>query len=272
MSGPAVLVTGASGTVGRRLAARLEAAGADVRRAGRTGPVRFDWRDPASQEDALAGVERLYVVPPTGEFDPVPAVLAGLRRALEHGVRRIVLQSSSQITAATPGYGELVRATREAPEWAVLRPSWFAQNLTGDGPAAAGLRAGRVVTSTGDGRVPFVDAADIAAVAERALLDERSHDTDHVITGPAALSYADAAALAAALLGHPVEHVDVPRDAFVGLLYEQGLEPGIAGVLADLDQIVRAGAEDRVTDTVARLAGRAPRALAEVLAEELVRA
>jgi hypothetical protein len=76
-----------------------------------------------------------------------------------------------------------------------LRPSWFMQNFTGDHPVAGGVRAGELVTATGDGRLGFVDAADIAAVAVRALTDPVAHDTDHVLTGPEALSYADAAAV-----------------------------------------------------------------------------
>ena len=85
----------------------------------------------------------------------------------------------------------MVRSTM--PEWTVLRPSWFMQNFTGDHLVAQGVRDGEIVTATGDGRVAFVDAADIAAVAGRALIDDEPHNAEYILTGPDALSYEDAA-------------------------------------------------------------------------------
>ncbi|WP_410600818.1 hypothetical protein [Amycolatopsis sp. lyj-90] len=67
------------------------------------------------------------------------------------------------------------------------------------------------------------------------------------------------------LLGRPVEHVDVRHGEFVRYLRSTWLPSGIAGVLADLDQLIRAGAEDRVSDTVERLTGRPPRDLVDIL-------
>jgi hypothetical protein len=72
--------------------------------------------------------------------------------------------------------------------------------------------------------------------------------------------------MATSLLGHPVEHVDLPHAEFVRYLRSTGLPPGIAGVLAHMDQLIRAGAEDRVSDTVERLTGYPPRDLGDILA------
>jgi uncharacterized protein YbjT (DUF2867 family) len=66
----AVLVTGASGTTGSRVAARLSARGVDVRPASRSGPVRFDWYDPDTHAGALAGADRVYLVPPIRDPEP----------------------------------------------------------------------------------------------------------------------------------------------------------------------------------------------------------
>lgn len=62
---------------------------------------------------------------------------------------------------------------------------------------------GVLVTATGEGRVGFVDARDIAEVAARALADERSHDTAHVITGPQALSYGELVNVISQVTGRP---------------------------------------------------------------------
>ncbi|MEU0842526.1 NAD(P)H-binding protein [Streptomyces sp. NPDC005962] len=272
MAEPTVLVTGATGNTGSRVVRMLRERGAAVRAAARRpGPeagagagadgVRFDWYDPATHAAALTGVERLYLVAPVGEADPVPVVEPFLTAALARGVRRVVLLSSSAIPADAPGLGALHRLVRDTvPEWAVLRPSWFMQNFTGDHPVAHAIRGdGQIVTATGDGRVAFVDAEDIAAVAVRALLDDRPHDTDHVITGPEALGYADAARVVAEVSGRPVGHVPVTAGVLRESLAEAGIPPEFAAVLAGLDEDIRGGAEDRTTDTVRRITGHEPR-------------
>lgn len=260
------VVTGATGTTGRRVATALEAVGEPVRRASRS-VSGFDWADPATHDTAFDGAEALYLMAPVGEADPMPVVEPALRRALSRGLRRVVLLSSSLVEPSSTGYGALASLVREAPEWTVLRPSWFAQNFTGDHPVAVGVRSGRVTSATGNGRVPFVDAADIAAVAVAAL--RGAAPGEQLITGPAALSYDDACAVASRVVGHPVEHVSVAPDVLVDHLTDAGLPRPMAEVLAGLDELIAAGAEDRVTDVVERVTGHPPASLEAVLRDAL---
>ena len=74
-------------------------------------------------------------------------------------------------------------------EWAVLRPTWFMENFSEQQYLPSIRDEDRILTATGEGRVPFVSAEDIADVAYRALVDERSHDTDHLILGPELFCY-----------------------------------------------------------------------------------
>lgn len=269
-----VLVIGGTGTTGSRVAALLRARAATVRIATRTPAtghrehVRFEWTDPAGHAEALAGVDGIYLVAPVGVADPLPVVEPFLTRARRSGARRVVLLSSSAIGEGAPGLGAvhaLVRAT--VPQWAVLRPSWFMQNFVGSHPVAAGIRtAGEIVTATGSGRVAFVDAADIASVAAHALLDAVSHDTEHVITGPRALSYAEAAGIVSEVTGQAVRHRPVDPTELVARLAAAGHSTEFATFLAGLDDDIRRGAEDRVTDTVASVTGRSARSFAEFVA------
>lgn len=194
-------------------------------------------------------------------------MLPFLRRAGSTGLRRAVLLSSSAIPAGGPAVGQVHRELPALVEqWAVLRPSWFMQNFTGDAPHARGIReSGAIRTAAGDGRVGFVDAEDIAAVAVRALTDTRSPDTDLVLTGPEALSHDDVAAIISQVTGRAVAHRHLTfeelRDRWAA---EIPLE--FATMLAGMDRAIAAGAEDRTTDTVLRLTGRPPgtfRAFAE---------
>lgn len=269
MTGQAnALVIGGTGTTGRLVAAELRAAGVAVRIATRNpGPadpdhVRFEWQEAATHGPAVAGMDGVYLIPPIGVAEPAPLVGRFLEAATRAGVRRVVLLSSSAVADNETGLGALPPLVRAMPEWAVLRPSWFMQNFVGR--LAAGIRErGEVVTATGRGRVAFVDAADIAAVAARSLTDAAPHDTDHVITGPEALGYDDATAIITAVTGHPVRHRAVSTaemtDTFAGL----GIDRAYAAVLAGLDEDIRNGAEDRITSTVQDVTGRPARSFTE---------
>lgn len=146
--------------------------------------------------------------------DPAPIVRPFLERGLAGDWRRVVLLSSSATEPGDHGLGALHRLVSDmVPEWVVLRPSWFMENFISDHPVAAGLRAGEVTTATGDGRIGFVDVANIASVATHLLLQDDPPNDDYVITGPQALSYADVCDLVTELTGRPTRHVTVSTTA-----------------------------------------------------------
>ncbi|TCO54317.1 NAD(P)H-binding protein [Actinocrispum wychmicini] len=264
-----VLVIGGTGTTGSRIAALLREQAATVRIGtrkpthGHPEHVGFDWSEPATHGPAVAGVDRVYVLAPLGVAEPGRLVEGFLAEARRAGVRRVVLLSSSAVPDGTSGLGALPPLVRAAmPEWGVLRPSWFMQNFVGQ--LAAGIRErGEIITATGPGRVGFVDAADIAAVAAKALLDPVPHNTDHLITGPEALSYADAAAIIADTTGRVVRHRAVSTAEMTTRLVATGLSPEYAALLAGLDEDIRHGAEDRVAPTVQDVTGRPSRSFRE---------
>lgn len=271
-----VLVLGATGTTGSRVVDFLRDRDVPTRSATRTpratGQVRFDWADRDTHAPALRDSAAVYLVAPIGVVDPVPLVEPFLEEALRQDVRRVVLLSSSAMEEGESSLGAvhaLVRAT--VPEWAVLRPSWFMQNFTGDHAVGAGVRAGEIVSATGDGRVAFVDAGDIAAVAGHALTDDVSHDTEHVLTGPEAVSYPEAAEIIGKWTGTPVRHRSLSVEDFTRHLVASGLPAEFAAILAALDEDIRGGSEDRVTDTVERVTGRPARAFREFVAAEIPR-
>jgi uncharacterized protein YbjT (DUF2867 family) len=271
------LVIGATGTTGSRTTAQLMTAGHRVKAASRHAapvsgaePVRFDWYDPATHGAALDGVDRVYLIPPLGESDPAAVMLPFLQRARTAGVHRAVLLSSSAIAEGGPAVGTVHRALPGLFEqWAVLRPSWFMQNFTGTHIHALSIREdGTIWTATGSGRVGFVDAEDIAAVAVHALTDEHAPNTDLVLTGPEALSYDDIATIITEVTGRPVVHrhlsYEQMRDRLTALM---PLE--FAAMLAGMDRAIAEGSEDRVTDTVQRLTGRPPHTFRALLEKKM---
>ncbi|HWO23761.1 MAG TPA: NmrA family NAD(P)-binding protein [Kofleriaceae bacterium] len=273
-----ILVIGATGHTGRHVVSGLTQLGRPVRAATRGAhvpdstaePVRFDWAEPSSYDAALAGVERMYVMAPDLVADPLVLMQPFLERAWERGVRRVVLLGASSSPEGAPGLGLVHRLLSErSPEWAVLQPSSFMQNFVNERhPHGAGLKNdGLLVTATGDGRVGFVDARDIAEVAVRALADETSHNTAHLVTGPQALRYDDIVAVITEVAGRPMRHVKATPKEARRHLTTLGIPDRSARILVRLDEAIQQGAENRVTDTVARVTRHEPRTF-EAFAKE----
>ncbi|MFD7368772.1 NAD(P)H-binding protein [Nocardiopsis alba] len=266
-----ILVTGASGMTGRRVASRLTEAGRSVRTATRSGGggddhVRFDWDDPATHGAALEGTGALYLVCPPTAVDPAPAVLPFLDLAREHGVSRAVMLSAQGITDSNEGMGAVQVRVREVfPEWAVLQPAWFMQNFT-EGVFAPGIRAsGQVLAPTGTGRVGFIDAEDIAACAVRALVDERAPQRTLELSGPESLSFGDVAELLSKATGTAVRHTD-PEPALVKEhLVGQGIPADYADVLLFLYSGIAQGWDDVLHGTVEEVLGRPPASFSDFL-------
>lgn len=270
------LVIGATGTTGSRTAARLTAAGHRVKAASRRAapvagaePVLFDWYDPATHTAALDGVDHVYLIPPLGDSDPAATMLPFLHQARAAGVHRAVLLSSSAIPEGGAAVGKVHQALTDLFEqWAVLRPSWFMQNFTGTHAHARSIRdEGTIWTAAESGRVGFVDAEDIAAVAMRALTDEQAPNSDLVLTGPEALGHDDIATIITEVTGLPVAHRRLTYEQMRDRLTTQ-MPAEFAAMLAGMDRAIAEGAEDRVTDTVQRLTGRPPRTFRSLLERE----
>lgn len=271
-----VLVTGATGNTGSRVVSGLRESGRPVRAASRNpggadpDAVTFDWADAATFAPALAGVGAVYLVAPVGVADPMPMVRPFFGAAAAAGVRRVVQLSSSAVGRGDPVLGEIHDlGARTFDEYTALRPSWFMQNFVGDHPLADGIRGSReVVTATGDGRLGFIDAADIAAVAVQALIRPGYLGGELVLTGSDALSYPQAAELVAEAIGEPVRHLDLTTDELATRLTTAGYPREFATALAALDARIRDGEQDFVTTTVADVTGRPPTSLREFLFRE----
>ena len=264
-----VLVTGGTGTTGRRTLDALRAAGAPAVGAARrpaAGGVRFDWHDPATWAAGLEGTDAAYLVAPAGPGDPAPPMLAWLEAAAAAGVTRIVLLSASLLEAGGPAMGQVHQwLQRSGLGWAVLRPTWFADNFT-EGRHRDTIRQERAITTAaGDGRVPFVSADDIAAAAAGLLSADRMPDNDYVLTGSELLDHDQVAHRIGAVIGQPVTHRRVGFNELVGLHVGHGLGREHAETLAFMDLLIADGAEDRQTPDLERLLGRAPTGLSEII-------
>ena len=258
-----ILITGGTGKTGRRLAERLCRAGVAhrvaSRRGGQPGTAPFDWTDPTTWNEALDGVFAVYLVAPPSAGDPAPVMIDFVARALGLGVTRFVLLSAASLPVGGPAMGQVHAWLNDnADEWAALRPSWFMQNFSEGAHLINILEADAIFSATGDGRVPFVSADDIAAAAFALLSAGTLPNTDFVLTGDAALSYDEAAELIGASVGRRIAHHRLTPEQHAELWISRGLSPTHAELLARMDAAIAAGAAERPTDAVARLTGRRP--------------
>lgn len=270
-----ILLTGGQGKTSSRLAQLLQSRGHKVRTAGRKAPtspdgpsehVIFDWYDPSTHEAALKDMDAVYLVAPP-DLHPEKMMIPFIRQALESSVRRFVLLSSASISADDPVFGPVHRELlSRAPEWAVLRPSYFMQNFSEAVHAYTIRESNQIFTAAGSGKVGFVDAEDIVAVAAEALTRLDPFNDELIITGPEALSYDEAADRIRELTGLPVTHTAITEDELRQNLIVAGVPREYAVFLAGLDTRIRTeGIEDQVSDTIRRVTGCEPRSLADFI-------
>ncbi|GAA3241666.1 zinc-binding dehydrogenase [Nonomuraea helvata] len=247
-----VLVTGATGTVGRLVAAQLGDTGVEVRPFSRAGG---DLSDPGSLP--LDGVESAFLVWPFATADGARAVIDAIARR----ARRVVYLSSA---AVRDHEREIERLIEESGvEWTFLRPHAFAANAL---RWAAQVRSGVVRGSYGRAAMPVVDERDIAAVAVRALLDDGHHGAVHELTGPESITQADQVRIISEIMKFPVRWEEVPAHHTREELLARGWPPqAVDGVLRAQADLVAHPAP--LTATVEEVTKTPPRTFATWVAE-----
>ncbi|GIF16270.1 NAD(P)H-binding protein [Actinoplanes teichomyceticus] len=280
-----ILVTGATGNVGRQVVAQLVRAGQPVRamtrrpQAGRLPDsvevVRGDFERPGTWSAALDAVESVYLFP----FAYAGTDHGFVEEAVKAGVTRFVVHSAAAAGFApgTGGDGALgwhLTQEREAhralellveasgAEWTHVRPGLLAANAL---QWADQIRTGRVVRGPyAAAGYPVVHEADVADVAVAALLTDDHVGAAYTVTGPAKVSQAEQAAAIGAAIGVPVRFEELdPAEA-----RRRWLRAGVDEETADWMIALLADAVDGTgalppTDTYLRVTGRPPRTFAQ---------
>jgi uncharacterized protein YbjT (DUF2867 family) len=262
---PSILVLGATGKTGRRVARRLTALGHPVRIGSRTARPPFDWDHPQTWAPAVEGTAAVYVTyqPDVSFPGAAERVETFARQAVAAGVGRLVLLSGRGEPDAVPAE-DAVR-TAGVP-WTVLRASWFAQNFSEHfllDPVLDGVIAlpGRDVAE------PFIDVDDVAAVAVAALTEDGHDGRTYELTGPRLVTFAEAADAISAATGRPVRYVPVSREEYAAEAVAQGVPAEEAGPMADLFARVLDGHNAHVDTGVRDVLGREPRDFGDFVRE-----
>ena len=252
-----ILVIGGTGKTGRRVAQRLQDRGVSVRIGSRSGAPPFDWEDHGTWDAALHGATAAYIsYYPDLAVPGTPALIAGLaERALAAGARRLVLLSGR-------GEEEAERAEQalraSGAEWTIVRCSWFMQNFS-ESYFAEPLAAGELALPAGGVREPFVDAEDIADVAVAALTEDGHAGRLYELTGPRALTFAEAVAEIARATGREMRFAPIPMEAFAAGLEAEHVPGDVVALLRYLFTEVLDGRNEPLAHGVREALGREPR-------------
>lgn len=269
MSG--ILVTGATGTFGAAVAQILRNSGEAVRVLVRD-PARFagagvevaigDFADPASLDAALSGIDRVFLA----SFDrpEMPALqrnllVAAHRRGVRHVARISTLGvDNPRFGAIMAGHAEGERQLEQTDlAFTHLRPSWVLQNFL-PSSAATPVRDGKIRLPAGQGRVGFVDARDVAAVAAAALTEPGHEGRAYELTGPDAHTHAELAEALSAAAGRDIAYEDLAPQVYRDELAAAGWPPASIESMDMLFADMRAGGDALLTEDVARVTGRPP--------------
>src|ERR1700683_3094787 len=258
---PATLILGGSGRTGSLVARHLAGHSIPARTASRHGSdVFFDWDDPATYPDALAGTDRVYLVTPTLRVRYAARAAEFFDQAEAAGLRHVTLlgtyngdRAPREVDIAAV---EADLAARQAFTHSILRPAWVMQNFTDDHLPVIN---GTLTVPSGGGSEAFVDAADIAAVASQTLLTPGAHaGARYALTGPQVLTFDDVAAIIAAVSGRPVGHKDIDQEAWISGAIAAGVPADYGVMLRWLTGAIIGSDGSQPTGDVETITGRPP--------------
>ncbi|MBR1145114.1 NmrA family NAD(P)-binding protein [Bradyrhizobium sp. AUGA SZCCT0431] len=260
MSQLPVLIIGGTGKTGARVGALLQAQGVATRPVSRSTSVPFDWNDPQTWPAALDGVSSAYVTyqPDLAVEGSTEAITELSRLARENGLQRLVLLSGR----GEPGAQRAEAALQASGvPWTIVRASWFNQNFS-EGYLLDGVKAGEVALPAGAVLEPFIDADDIADVVVAALNDARHAGKLYEVTGPRALTFAQAVAEISTAAGRPIGYRQISPEAFTA-----GMRPlvpeEIIALMDELFTVVLDGRNSSLADGVEQALGRPARDFAD---------
>ncbi|KAL8983240.1 MAG: hypothetical protein Q9177_005030, partial [Variospora cf. flavescens] len=271
-----ILLTGGTGKTSLRIARLLSSAQIPHILASRSNtapstftdaqPCRFDWNDSstwASPWSVALDIKAVWLVAPSF-VEPIKVLKPFVEMAREKGCQRFVLLSGSPVKCGEGLTGEVHAYLKELGD----KGEKMIENLSESAHLLTIRNEGKLYSATGKGKIPWVSAEDIAAVAYRALVDKQSHNCDQVVLGNELLSYGDVADILSDVLGKSIVHDDRTEQEIADRFTSFGLPEEYAKLLARMDTKIKQGGEEYLNDTVETVTGRPPKTFGEFAKEK----
>jgi NAD(P)H dehydrogenase (quinone) len=282
---PTLLVTGASGQLGRRVIELLLEAQAGTIIAATRSPEKLtdfsqqgvitryaDFNEPDSLAEAFAGVDRLLLISTDALGEPglrLKQHRAAIKAAEATGVSHVVYTSlvnpepGSAVLFAPDHYGTEQALADSQLNWTILRNNLYADLLVNSLGQASEL--GHVFSAAGNGKTAYVTREDCAQVAAAALAGDFNGRRTLDITGPQALSQADLANIFSTIAGKQITYVPLALDVLIQNMVGAGLPHPLAETYASIDTAIAQGQFEAVSSAFEELTGNKPTTIAEFL-------
>ncbi|WP_353184888.1 NmrA family NAD(P)-binding protein [Parapedobacter lycopersici] len=277
MSKAIITVSGSTGNIGHELINLLSAAKSSVRAVlrnfDRARPLpgvtwlQADVSDGRVLDAVLAGTDRLFILTDNGPGfgrTQIAMIHAAERLGIKHVVKLSALGASPHTQSPLAHEHWLAEQALEKSgmSWTILRPHVFMQNWLGE-VADTVRSAGAIYAAIGAGKVPFIDARDIAAVAAEALLHPEKHaGQKYVLTGDVAVGYESLAQAISKATGREVVYQSLSMEEMRDRMEKQGINTEMIDSYLALAAYQKAGGPtERVSTSVNEILGRPARTI-----------
>lgn len=260
-----VLVLGETGKTGSRVAEKLVKAGISVRIGSRNASPSFDWLDISTRENALAGVDAIYISyqPDLAVPGAVDAVGTLIELAKKAGINKYVLLSGRGEKEAQLTEQVLMQS---GVNYTIIRASWFDQNFS-QGYILDPIAGGYVTLPAGDVGEPFIDVDDIADIAVAAFTDSAHDGQLYEVTRPRLLTFKEAMQEISFATGRIIHYEQISNQDYQHMLRQYNVPEETIGLISYLFEEVLDGRNAYVTDDVFRALGRKAKDFSEFAAE-----
>lgn len=256
-----ILVLGATGKTGKRVAEKLQTRELPVRAGSRNGNPPFDWDKPGSWTAVLDGIQKAYVsfypdFMAPGALDKIGLFVESAKKS---GVQQLVFLSGRGEKEAVEAEGIV---TNSGLHWTVVRSSWFMQNFS-EFFFLDNVLAGCLVIPEPKALEPFVDLDDLADVVVEALTDDRHKGKVYELTGPELLSFNDTTRIISEAINRPVEYKEADMDGYTKMLRDFQVPEDIIWLMQYLFLEVLDGRNESITHDIEKVTGRKPTTFGE---------
>lgn len=269
-----ILVTGATGNLGRLIIDRLLARGVesssiragarDVAKASDLAAqgvqvVALDYDVPETVAAAAAGADAVMLVSGSEVGKRAPQHQAVIDAAKDAGVAKLVYTSAPKATTSDLVLAPEHKATEEAIAASgipavILRNNWYTENYAAD--VARAKETGVIAASVGDGRIASASRVDFAEAAAVVLTEDGHLGQVYELGGDVAWTFDELAAAAAEVTGRDVRYTPLSTEEHAAALEGAGLDSGTIWFVTTLDAGIHGGALAETDGTLARLIGR----------------
>lgn len=251
------LVVGGTGKTGRRVVERLQHLRLPFRVGSRAARPAFDWEDRTTWLPSLGGVAKAYITyyPDLAVPGALETVQSFFGHAVDAGVKKLVLLSGRGEVEAEQAE-EALKAC--GADWTILRCSFFNQNFS-ENFFLDPIVTGEVALPVGPVAEPFVDVEDVADVAVAALTQPGHSGQLYELTGPRALTFADAIGEIARITGRDIRYLSITPEDYRAALLQAQVPGNVIELVLYLFGTVLDGRNTPMADGVQRALGRTPR-------------